>query len=139
VFRSRNLPWHCSRAKPPLCTRLKNQKLPRQIQTPLWHIVDAVIVGLKRRKSPGSRLRVDLWSARLALPAVLTPTLPISVALLTTTTIRLLFLLPGFMVFAALLSALALHVASPRSMTAKGPGDEAFGPKLDVYHWPGDP
>jgi hypothetical protein len=44
----------------------------------------------------------------LALPAVLTATLPISVALLTTTTIRLLFLLPGLMLFAALLSALAL-------------------------------
>jgi len=42
------------------------------------------------------------------LPAVLTATLPISVALLTTTTIRLLFLLPGLMLFAALLSALAL-------------------------------
>jgi hypothetical protein len=44
----------------------------------------------------------------LALPAVLTATLPISVALLTTTTIRLLFLLPGLMLFAALLSTLAL-------------------------------
>jgi hypothetical protein len=42
------------------------------------------------------------------LPAVLTATLPISVALLTTTTIRLLFLLPGLMLFAALLSTLAL-------------------------------
>jgi hypothetical protein len=42
------------------------------------------------------------------LPAVLTATLPISVALLTATTIRLLFLLPGLMLFAALLSALAL-------------------------------
>jgi hypothetical protein len=41
------------------------------------------------------------------LPAVLTATLPISVALLTVTTIRLLFLLPGLMLFAAL-SALAL-------------------------------
>ena len=73
------------------------------------------------------------------LPAMLTATLPISVALLATATIRLLFLLPGLMLFAALLSALAVHVASPRTMTAKGPGDEAFGPKLDVYDWPGDP
>ena len=48
------------------------------------------------------------WSVRLALPAMLTATLPISVALLATTTIRLLFLLPGLMLFAALLSALAL-------------------------------
>jgi hypothetical protein len=64
--------------------------------------VDAVIVGLKRRKSPRSRLRGDLWSVRLALPAVLTAT--ISVALLTTTTIRLLFLQPGLMLSAALLS-----------------------------------
>ena len=39
---------------------------------------------------------------------MLTATLPISVALLATTTIRLLFLLPGLMLFAALLSALAL-------------------------------
>jgi hypothetical protein len=42
------------------------------------------------------------------LPAMLTAALPISVALLATTTIRLLFLLPGLMLFAALLSALAL-------------------------------
>jgi membrane protein implicated in regulation of membrane protease activity len=39
---------------------------------------------------------------------MLTAALPISVALLATTTIRLLFLLPGLMLFAALLSALAL-------------------------------
>jgi hypothetical protein len=39
---------------------------------------------------------------------MLTATLPISVALLATTTIRLLFLLSGLMLSAALLSALAL-------------------------------
>jgi hypothetical protein len=39
---------------------------------------------------------------------VLTATLPISVALLTTATIRLLFLLPGLMLAAALLSTTLL-------------------------------
>ena len=42
------------------------------------------------------------------MPAMLTAALPISVALLATTTVRLLFLLPGLMLFTALLSALAL-------------------------------
>jgi hypothetical protein len=79
-----------------------------QTQQPFWHIIGAVIVGLKRRRSPRSRLREDLWSVRLALRAMLTATLPISIALLATTTIRLLFLLSGFMLSAALLSSTLL-------------------------------
>jgi hypothetical protein len=82
--------------------------LQKETQQPLWHIIGAVIVGLKRKKSPRSCLRGDPWSVRLALPAMLTATLPISVALLATATIRLLLLLPGLMLSAALLSTALL-------------------------------